>query len=62
VLVMFSPLLLRELTGASDLSWPNLSPISQPYGAPSALITALAASGIVVHYFTRRKTSGGVGF
>jgi hypothetical protein len=61
-LVIFSPLLLRELTGASDLNWSNLSAISQPYGAPSALITALAASGIVVQNFTRRKTSAGASF
>src|SRR5947208_2108644 len=47
VLVIFSPLALRQFGSVRGVSWARLSNIGQTYGAASALLTGLALVGVV---------------
>ena len=46
-LVLFSPLLLRELTHVKGIDWQQLSNVGQTYGAASAILSGIALVGVV---------------
>jgi hypothetical protein len=45
-LILFSPLLLRQLTRIKGIDWSGLSNIGQTYGAASAILSGIALIGI----------------
>jgi hypothetical protein len=47
-LTALSPLALREMTHLSNIDWEQLSYVGQTYGAASALLSALALTGIAL--------------
>jgi hypothetical protein len=44
--ILFSPLLLNQLTHTSSIDWTRLSNIGQTYGAASAILSGIALIGI----------------
>jgi len=54
-LVLISPLALQAVGLADGVNWTRLSDIGQAYGAVSALLSALAFSGIAVSLFIQAR-------
>jgi Family of unknown function (DUF6082) len=55
VLVILSPLVLREISIFPNLNWAELSNVGQTYGAVSALLSALALVGVAVSVLFQRR-------
>src|SRR5690349_1967572 len=56
-LVTLSPLAFRGLLSFPGINWATLSNVGQTYGAVSALLAALALSGVVVSIFFQVRES-----
>jgi hypothetical protein len=54
VVVLLSPLILRELA-AADLDWARLSDVGQTYGAASAILAMLALGAVAASLFVQAR-------
>jgi hypothetical protein len=50
-LTAFSPVILSRLAYADDVDWEHLSYIGRTHGAASAILSALALTGITLSLF-----------
>jgi hypothetical protein len=57
--VLLSPLLLRQVAERSTADWASLSNVGETYGAASALLSALALTGIAASLFFQARQATG---
>ena len=55
VVILLSPLLLRQLGRIGGVDWVRLSYIGQTYGAASATLSALAVGGVAISLFLQAR-------
>ncbi|MFD7321550.1 DUF6082 family protein [Streptomyces sp. NPDC059875] len=53
--VLFSPLVLEEISGSRGVNWNRLSQVGAAYGFTSAIVSALALTGVAVSLIVQNR-------